>query len=246
MELENLRAKKETEQRLRRRQLELEQEREEIEFRRRKEKLQQQEDELRLRQHERDLKNERKKAEAHEEQRRMEIELTKRSSRASGSQADDLERVGSRRNLERTAGLENSVAQHSSPSRPLSLNVVIDPPKNVTQERIDKRFSAYPKTTPLFQPGTGLFSTKLQDSSILKKPEIPKSIRVTESQTFLPKTTFQNQRPSAFQNRQRSQNPKNNYHNRSMENQNQTTVSQATPQVIYQPSGDPRGLPKSS
>ena len=29
-----------------------------------------------------------------------------------------------------------------------------------------------------------------------------------------------------------------------MENQNQTTVSQANPQVIYQPSGDPRGLPK--
>ena len=29
-----------------------------------------------------------------------------------------------------------------------------------------------------------------------------------------------------------------------MENQNQSTVKQATPQVIYQPSGDPRGLPK--
>ena len=29
-----------------------------------------------------------------------------------------------------------------------------------------------------------------------------------------------------------------------MENQDQTTVSQANPQVIYQPSGDPRGLPK--
>ena len=56
--------------------------------------------------------------------------------------------------------------------------------------------------------------------------------------------TFQQQEPSAFQNRQRSQSPKNNYRKRSMENQNQTTVSQATPQVIYQPSGDPRGLPK--
>ena len=64
-------------------------------------------------------------------------------------------------------------------SRPLSANVVIDPPKNVTQERGNKRFSAYPKTTSLFQPGAGLFSAQLQDSSILKKPEIPKSIRVT-------------------------------------------------------------------
>ena len=56
--------------------------------------------------------------------------------------------------------------------------------------------------------------------------------------------TLQQQGPSAFQNRQRSQSPMNNYRNRSMENQNQTTVNQATPQVIYQPSGDPRGLPK--
>ena len=79
MELENLRAKKETEQRLRERLLELEKEREEIELCRQKEKsrlqqhqreqvLQQQEDELRLRQHERELENERKKAEAEKEQ----------------------------------------------------------------------------------------------------------------------------------------------------------------------------------
>ena len=74
MELKNLGAKKETEQRLRERQLELEQEREEIELRRQQEelclqqqqqqeqelrlKMQQQEDELRLRQHERALENE--------------------------------------------------------------------------------------------------------------------------------------------------------------------------------------------
>ena len=137
-----------------------------------------------------------------------------------------------------------SVAQQSGPSRPLSPNIVIDPPKNVTQDRGDKRFGTYPKTTPLFQRGAGLFSTQLQDSSILKKPEIPKSIRVTEQQKFLPKTTLQQQGPSDFLNRQRSQSPKNNYRNRSLESQNQTTVSQATPQVVYQPSGDPRGLPK--
>ena len=197
MELENLRAKKETEQRLRERQWKLEQEHEEMELRRRKEQQEQelrlklqQEDELRLRQHERELENEGKKAEADEEQRRMEIELTKGSSCASGSQVHDLESVGFRRNLERTAGWEKSVAQHSGASRQLSPNVVIDPPKNVTQDRGDKRFSAYPKTTTLFQPGAGLFSAQLQDSSILKKPEIPKSIRVTE-QTLFSKTTFQ-------------------------------------------------------
>ena len=147
MELENLRAKKETEQRLQERQLELEQEREEMELRRRNEqheqelclKLQQQEDELRLRQHEREHENKRKKAEAYEEQRRMEIELTKGSSRASGSQLDNLKSVGSRRNLERTGGWANSVAQHSGPILDL--------------------------------PGAGLFSAQLQDSSIFKKPK---------------------------------------------------------------------------
>ena len=61
---------------------------------------------------------------------------------------------------------------------------------------------------------------------------------------LFPKTTFQQQGPSAFQNRQRSQSPEHNSRNRSVESQNQTTVSQATPQVIYQSSGDPRGLPK--
>ena len=200
-ELKNLKAKKETEQRLKERHLEIEKEREEIELRcqqeelrlqqQREQELQQQEDELRLRQHEGELEHERKKTEADEEQRRMEIELRKGSSRLSGSPLDDSESIGSRRNLERTAGWANSVAQQSGPSLPPSPNVVIDPPKNVTQDRGDKHFSAYLKTTPLFQPGAGLFLTQLKDSSILKKPEIPKSIRVTESQTFLPKTTFQ-------------------------------------------------------
>ena len=63
MELEHLRAKKETEQKPQERQLELEQEPEEIQLRR-----QQQEDELRLL-HKREPENERKKAEANEEQR---------------------------------------------------------------------------------------------------------------------------------------------------------------------------------
>ena len=115
--------------------------------------MQQQEDELRLPQHERELENERKKTEADEEQRRMEIELTKGSSRASGSQADDLESVGLRKNLEKTIGWTNSVAQQSGPRRSLSPKVVIKPPENVKQDNCDKRFNAYLKTTPLFQPG---------------------------------------------------------------------------------------------
>ena len=130
MELENLKAKKETEQRLQKRQLKLEQEREKIEIRRQQEelrlqqqqqqrreqelqqqqreqklqqrqqeqelrlKMQQQEDELRLRQHERALENKRKKAEEEKEERRMKLELTKGSSRASGSVADEIEIVG--------------------------------------------------------------------------------------------------------------------------------------------------------
>ena len=65
--------------------------------------LQQRKDEQRLRQHERLLENERKKAEDDEEQRQLEIELTKGSSTAYSSQAD-LESVGSRLKLERTAG----------------------------------------------------------------------------------------------------------------------------------------------
>ena len=78
--------------------------------------MQQQEDELSLRQHERELENERKKTEDVEGQRRMEIELTNKISRAFGSQADELESIGSRHNLERTAGWASSLAQQSGPS----------------------------------------------------------------------------------------------------------------------------------
>ena len=83
---------------------------------------------------------------------------------------DEIESVGSKRNHERTAGWAESLAQQSVPRRPLSRNDVIDPPTIVTQDRVDKRFNTYPKTTPLFQPGEGLFSTQLTEPSILKKP----------------------------------------------------------------------------
>ena len=271
MELENLKAKKETEQRLRERQLELQQEREEIEPRRQQEELRlqqqqqqrrqqelqqqqeqelrlnmQQEDELRLRQHERALQKERKKAEEEEKERRMKLELTKGSSRASGSVADEIKSVGSKRNHTRTAGWVESVAQQSVPQRPLSPNV-IDPPTNVTKDRADKRFSTYPKTTPLFQPGERLFSTQLAEPSILKKPEIRKPIRVTDPPAPpLTRTTFQQQGTSEVQDRNRSQSPINNLQNRSAESRNRSTMNHTTPQVFYQPvpSSGASGLPK--
>ena len=260
MELENLKAKKETEQRPRERQLELEQEREERKLCRQQEelrlqqqeqevrlKMQQQEDELRLRQYERALENERKKAEEEEEERSMKLEPTKGSSRASGSVADEIESVGSKRNHERTAGWAGSVAQQSVPRRPLSPNVVIDPPTNVIKDRADKRFSTYPKTTPLFQPGERLFSTQLTELSILKKREVRKQIRVTDTPAPpLTRMTFQQQGTSAVQDRNRSQSPINNSRNRSAESRNRSTMNHTTPQVIYQPvpSSGASGLPK--
>ena len=259
MELENLRAKKETEKRLQVRQLELEQEREKLELRRQQEelqqqqqeqelrlKMQQQEDDLRPRQHERALENEKKKAEE-EEERRMKLELTKGSSRSSGSMADEIESVGSKRNHERTAGWAESVAQQSVHRRPLSANVFIDPPTNVTQERVDKRFSTYPKTTPLFQPGEGIFSTQLTKPSNLKKPEVRKPIRVTNPPAPpLTRKTFQHQGTSVVQTRNRSQSPINNSRNRSAESRNRSAMNHTTPQVNYQqvPSSGTSVLPK--
>ena len=263
LELENMRAKREADQRLRERQSQLEKEREEIELRRRQEELrlhlqqqqqeqelrlqlQQQEDELRLRQHERVLETERKKAQADKEQRVLKLELTKGSSRASGSEAGDLERVGSRQKPAISQDWLNSVAERSGPSRPLSPNVVVEPPKNVTQDGSDKRFSAYPKTTTLLQPDVGIFSPPRQEPSFLKRSESPKSFRMTDPPVHLSRTTFQQQGTSTVLNKQRSQSPKHNSRNRSMESRNQKTLSQPTPPVIYQqvPSDGSRGLPK--
>ena len=208
--------------------------------------MQQQEGEMRLQQHDRALENKRKKAEADEEQRRFNFELTKRRSRASGSVADEIESVGSRKNHETTAGWGESVVHQSVPRRPLSPNVVIDPTKNVTQDRVLKRFSTYPKNIPLLPPGEGFFSTQLTESSIFKKPEIHKSIRVTEPQALLTRMTFQQQETSAVQDRNRSQSPINNSQNRSVESRNRSTLNQTTLQVIYQPvpGSGASGLPK--
>ena len=99
---------------------------------------------------------------------------------------------------------------------------------NVTQDRGDKRFSSYPKTTPLFQPGEGFSSTQMTELSILIKPGINKSIRVADPPALVTRTTFHQQGTSAFQNRNRSQSPIN-------KSQNRSRVNQTTPQVIYQP-----------
>ena len=139
------------------------------------------------------------------------------------------------------------MAQRSVPQRPLSPNVVIDPPTNVIKDRADKRFSTYPKTSPLFQPGERLFSTQLAEPSNLKKPEISKPIRVTEPPAPpLTRTTFQQQGTSAVQERNRSQSPINNLRNKSAEIRNRSTMNHTTPQVIYQPvpSSGASGLPK--
>ena len=176
----------------------------------------------------------------------LKLELTKGSSRASGSEAGDLESVGSRRKPAISQDWFKSVAERSGPRRPLSPNVVVEPPKNVTQDRSDKRFRAYPKTTTLFQPGVGTFSTPRQKPSFLKRSETPKSIRVTDPPVHLSGTTFQQQGTSTVLNKQRNQSPKHNSRNRSMESRNQKTLSQPTPPVIYQqvPSDGSRGLPK--
>ena len=177
----------------------------------------------------------------------MKLELTKGNSRASGSVADEIESVGSKRNQERTARWAEAGAEQSVPQRPLSPNVVIDPPTNVTKDRADKRFSTYPKTTPLFQPGERLFSTQLAEPSILKKPEVRKPIRVTDPPAPpLTRTTFQQQRTSAVRDRNRSQSPINKFRNRSAESRNRSTMNHTTPQVIYQPvpSSGASGLPK--
>ena len=166
-------------------------------------RVRKQDQELRLQQ--REFDNERKKAEAEELQRHLQIELIEGSSRASGSVVDNAESVRSRTKTRITPSWLNTVAEHSGPSRPLSPDCVVDPPKNGTQDIGDKPFSAYPKSTPLFQPSAGLFSAPLIEPSFLKKPQIRKSISVTDPQTQLTKTTFQQQGKSAIQNRVRLQ-----------------------------------------
>ena len=139
------------------------------------------------------------------------------------------------------------MAQLSVHRGPLSPNVVIDPPTNAMKGRADKRFSTYPKTTPLFQQGEGLFSTRLTEPSILKKLELRKPIRVTDPPAApLTRPTFQQQGTSAIQTRNMSQSPINNSRNRSAESRNRSTMKHTTPKVIYQPvpSSGTSGLPK--
>ena len=88
------------------------------------------------------------------------------------------------------------------------------------------KISAPSQQLSRFSMGCRIFQTQLHDSSIPEKPEVPKSIRLTEPQMHLPKTTFQQQELSALQKRGRNQSPKHNFRNRLMECLNQITVSQ--------------------
>ena len=127
------------------------------------------------------------------------------------------------------------------------LQMLLSTLQRMPHRTVDKRFSTYPKITPLFQPGEGLFSTQLTEPSILKKPEIRKPIRVTDPPASpLTRTTFQQQGTSAVQDRNRSQSPINNSRNRSTESRNRSAMNQTTPQVIYQtvPSNGASGLQK--
>ena len=117
-------------------------------------------------------------------------------------------------------GWTDSVVQRSGPNWSLSPNVLMDPPRNVTQDKNEKKFSTYLKTSQQFQPCVGFISIQLHDSNFPKKQEVHKRISVTELQTLLPKMTFQEQGMRAIQNRQRSQNPIINSRNRSAESRN--------------------------
>merc|ERR1711894_188539 len=75
LELENLKAKQEDEQRLREREMQLENEREEMKL-----QAEREEREMEMRKRERELENERKKAEAEEERRQLELEQKRGSS----------------------------------------------------------------------------------------------------------------------------------------------------------------------
>ena len=160
--------------------------------------------------------------------------------------ADEIEGVGSRRHHGRTVGWAKSVAQQSVSRRPLSPNVVIGPPTNVKEDRVDKLFTTCQLKTPLYQPAEGLFSTQLPETNILQKQEIRISFRLTEPPPPLTRTTFQQQETSAVQHRNRFQFPNNNSQNRSAVSRNRSTLNQTPPQVMYQPvsSSGASGWPK--
>ena len=71
------------------------------------------------------------------------------------------------------------MSQLPGPRRPLSPENIDDFPKNGTQDIGDERFITNWKTTPLFNPEVGLFSWPLVNPSVIKKPEIHKSVKVT-------------------------------------------------------------------
>ena len=80
----------------------------------------------------------------------------------------------------RTADFITWVTEESETSQLPFTDAVVNPTRNTKQDRVEKRFSAYWKPTPLFQTGVGLFSTQLRSFGILKKPRIFISIKLTQ------------------------------------------------------------------
>ena len=106
-----------------------------------------------------------------------------------------------------------------------------------TLQRMSHRTELTKVSAPVRKRVEGLFSTQLTEPRTPKKPEIRKSIRVTDPPAPLTKTTFQQQGASANEDRNRSQNPIKKY---------RSILNQTKSQVIYQqvPSSGSSGLPK--
>ena len=170
MELEKLRAKKETEQLLRERQLELEQEREEIELRRQQKNCNKSSNNNNEKKNwtrrtgvtSKDATTRRRTASSTawaSPWKRKKESRGRRKTKTSETWDDQRKLkgiwisgrwdkiVGSRRNHEKTTGWAKSVVQQYVSRRPLSPNVVIHPPTNVTQNKV-KNFSAPTQKLP--------------------------------------------------------------------------------------------------
>ena len=175
LELENLKARKEDEQRLREQEMQLENEREEMEMRKR----------------ERELENERKKAEAKEELRELEMAQKRGSSRASGSVADDIASLGSSKNHEFVDDwTRNLPKQRTPPPQPHTPEVIIDHPQTKTKEGAeDKRLTAFFTFPPTFAPvdqSLPLSNHNLRET--VGRKDKPRSTAVTDQSKQFTKT----------------------------------------------------------
>ena len=148
LELENLKAKQEAEQRLREQEMQLQNEREEMKLQAEREErrlqAEREEREMEMRKRERELENERKKAEAEEERRQLEIEQKRGSSRASGSVANDMESNGSSKKQGYTKDWIQELPDPNYTPPALSPKIAVDlPKKTFPQVEKDKRLQTF-------------------------------------------------------------------------------------------------------